>query len=88
MCVLLHILDALIACVTVSNATYVVTTYKLILAPEVEWEIPETTIPEGENTEVCFTTDIGTAVPYQVEIGARVKGTNPATGKCFCVRAR
>ena len=52
----------------------------IVIAPEVEWKIPDVIIPEGENREVCFTTNIGTAVPYQVEVGTRIKGDNPATG--------
>ena len=49
--------------------------------PEVEWEIPEFTIPEGEDREICFTTDIGTATPYEVVVGAREKGASPASSK-------
>ena len=30
---------------------------------------------------MCFNTDIGTATPYEVAIGAREKGSNPATSK-------
>ena len=47
--------------------------------PEIMWEESEVNIPEGGDREVCFTSDIGTAVPYQVRVGARNKGANPAT---------
>ena len=36
-------------------------------------------INEGRDEQVCFTSDIGTAVPYQVRVGVREKGDNPAT---------
>ena len=52
-----------------------------IPVPEVAWEEPQVTIREGDDRQVCFTTNIGTATPYEVEVGARPKGgsTNPAT---------
>ena len=54
-------------------------TSSLIVAPEVEWELPNITIPEGENETICFTTNIGTVTPYDIVIGARQKGQNPAS---------
>ena len=55
-----------------------------------EWVIPNVTIPEGNNETVCFVTNIGTATPYDVVIGTRPKGQNPAsskahTGYCYWV---
>ena len=48
---------------------------------EIKWEEPEVNIPEGGDREVCFTSNIGpgTAVLYQVRVGARNKGDSPAT---------
>ena len=46
-----------------------------------EWVLPNVTVPEGENETVCFTTNIGTATPYDVVIGSRPKGQNPASSK-------
>ena len=52
---------------------------KPIPVPEVAWEEPEVTITEGDDGEVCFRSDTGTAAPYEVEVGVREKGSNPAT---------
>ena len=46
--------------------------------PVITWEEPEVTIPEGGSEQVCFTSDIGTAQPYQVRVGVRGKGDRPA----------
>ena len=47
--------------------------------PEVKWEERIVTIPEGGDREVCFTSNIGTARPYDVAVGVRGKGAAPAT---------
>ena len=47
--------------------------------PEVSWNDREVNIPEGDNRQVCFSSDIGTAQPYTVMVGARGKGASPAT---------
>ena len=52
-----------------------------VTVPTVTWDEDEVTIPEGDDRQVCFSTNIGTAVPYEVEVGVREKGANPATGK-------
>ena len=44
----------------------------------VSWEEREIDVPEGGNRQVCFSSDIGTAQPYNVMVGAREKGANPA----------
>ena len=53
--------------------------YQTILVPEVALEEPLVNILEGEDRRVCFRSDIGTAAPYEVEVGVREKGANPAT---------
>ena len=50
-----------------------------IIVPVITWDDSQVTIPEGENRQVCFSSDIGTAQPYDVMVGAREKGTSPAT---------
>ena len=46
--------------------------------PEISWEFPRVIIPEGENREVCFNSDIGTASAYNVMVAASPKGGRPA----------
>lgn len=65
-------------CAEMLQYTYTLIMYQTIPVPEVEWEEHEVTIPEGEDREVCFTSNIGTAVPYEVNVGVREKGLNPA----------
>lgn len=48
--------------------------------PTVEWMENEIAVSEGENRLVCFSTDSGTAVPYQVIVGVHGKGERPASG--------
>ena len=45
----------------------------------VSWDEREVDVPEGGNREVCFSSDIGTVQSYNVMVGARQKGANPAT---------
>ena len=47
--------------------------------PEIKWEESEVTIPEGDNRQVCFNSNIGTAQPYVVTVEVRGKGDSPAT---------
>ena len=47
--------------------------------PEIKWEESDATIPEGNDEQVCFNSNIGTAQPYVVTVGVRGKGDNPAT---------
>ena len=61
--------------------------FDIVVAPEAEWLIRNTTIPEGQNETVCFTTNIGTATPYSIVIGARPKGQSPASGKFITIKA-
>ena len=49
--------------------------------PSVAWEESEITVNEGEERQICFVVDSGSAVPYEVEVGVHGKGTLPATGK-------
>ena len=44
----------------------------------VSWEEREVNVSEGGNRQVCFSSDIGTVQPYDVMVGARPKGANPA----------
>lgn len=46
--------------------------------PVIEWEESMVDITEGDGRQICFTSDIGSAVPYEVQVGVRQKGT-PAT---------
>ena len=50
----------------------------IITVPVVLWDDREVDIPEGGNREVCFSSDIGTVQSYNVIVGARQKGANPA----------
>ena len=49
--------------------------------PEIKWDEPEVTIPEGDGRLVCFTTSIGSVAPYQIMVGVRGKG-DPAAMLC------
>ena len=50
----------------------------------VSWEEREVNVSEGGNRQVCFSSDIGTIQPYDVIVGARSKGANPAIrGMCI-----
>ena len=51
-----------------------------IPVPEIKWEESVVTVPEGEDRQVCFNSDIGTAQPYSVVVGVRGKDPSPATG--------
>ena len=51
----------------------------IIPVPVVSWDDHEVSIPEGDNRQVCFSSDIGTAQPYTVMVDARRKGASPAT---------
>ena len=64
-----------------SDWSYFYCNLYFIVAPEVEWVIPNITIPEGNNETVCFMTNIGTATPYDVVISTHPKGQNPALSK-------
>ena len=61
--------------------------------PEIKWEESVVIVPEGNDRQVCFSSNIGTARPYDVTVGVREKGSSPATsGKyhlfCSLVRLR
>ena len=60
-----------VCCMCISVCCYVV--------PVISWDEREVTVPEGGNRQVCFSSDIGTVQPYDVMVGAREKGANPAT---------
>ena len=47
--------------------------------PRVSWEVTEINVTEGCIEIMCFTSDSGSADPYQVNVNARGKGSNPAT---------
>ena len=46
--------------------------------PEVTWNEESVDIPEGDNRQVCFSSDIATAQEYDVIVGARPKDPSPA----------
>jgi hypothetical protein len=50
----------------------------VIPVPVISWEDREVNVTEGGNRRVCFSSDIGTTQPYDVMVGARQKGANPA----------
>ena len=58
----------------------------LNLVPVVSWNDHEVNVPEGGNRQVCFSSDIGTVQPYDVMVGARPKGTSPATQGMYNLR--
>ena len=47
--------------------------------PVIEWNDPEVNITEGDNMQICFTSDIGSDVPYEVRVGVSPKGASSAT---------
>ena len=51
--------------------------------PEIKWVMTdsEVSILEGEDMLFCFSNDIASAVPYQVEVGVHLKGNTAASGK-------
>ena len=51
-----------------------------LLEPFVAWEDRQVSVNEGDPLQVCFNTDIGSAQAYTIDVAARAKGTNPATG--------
>ena len=57
----------------------------MIIVPEIKWTKSNINITEGEDREVCFMTNIGTAMPYNVTVGTRGSGTYKASGKSMLV---
>lgn len=57
----------------------------MIIVPEIKWTKSNINITEGEDREVCFMTNIGTAMPYNVTVGTRGSGTYKASGKSTLV---
>lgn len=47
--------------------------------PQVNWDMAQINATEGCVEMACFTSDSGSADPYQVNVNARGKGSNPAT---------
>lgn len=50
------------------------------IVPEINWIDRNVTIPEGDDGNLCFMSNIGTAQSYDVNLGVRGKGGNPASG--------
>ena len=48
---------------------------------QLNWDKEQVNITEGNIIDVCFTSNIGSAEPYQVIVGTHGKGSNPATSK-------
>ena len=65
-------------CCSVRFHQYLFLSQKKIAVPEIKWEERLVVIPEGEDRQVCFNSDIGTAQPYDVTVGVRGKGSKPA----------
>lgn len=53
--------------------------------PKIQWEMldseSDVSIVEGEEKTFCFSSEIPSAVSYQVEVGVRPKGDRVASGK-------
>ena len=49
--------------------------------PEIKWEDPDVTIPEGDDGRVCFSSSSGSVAPYQVVVGVRGKSSRPAVDR-------
>ena len=47
--------------------------------PVIEWDESVVNITEGDNRQICFSSDIGSDVSYEVQVGVRPKGSSPAT---------
>ena len=56
--------------------------------PEVTWEEREVTIPEGDDMMLCFNSNIGSAVEYEIIVAASGKGSNPAVGELVTLNNR
>lgn len=58
--------------------------------PKIKWNISysEVSISEGGDMLFCFSNDIASAVPYQVEVGVHPKGNTAASGKSRTELAR
>ena len=63
----------------ISLRTRVLLLFIVIPVPVISWNDREVDIPEGGDRRVCFSSDIGTAQSYNVMVGARQKGSSPAT---------
>lgn len=50
-----------------------------IPVPVIEWDESVVNITEGDNRQICFSSDIGSDVSYEVQVGVRPKGSSPAT---------
>ena len=59
---------------------YIISYLTNFLEPVVTWEDRQVSVNEGDPLQVCFTSDIGSAQAYTIDVAARAKGTNPATG--------
>lgn len=46
--------------------------------PRFSWEEAEINATEGSEKITCFTSDLGSSDPYQVNVNTRGKGSNPA----------
>ena len=49
--------------------------------PVIEWDDSVVNITEGGNRQICFSSDIGSAVSYMVQVGVRQKGSPATRGK-------
>ena len=49
--------------------------------PVIEWDNSVVNITEGGNRQICFSSDIGSAVPYVVEVDVRQKGSPAIRGQ-------
>ena len=57
--------------------------------PKIKWVKPGSEVSsEGEDISFCFSNEIASAVPYQVEVGVRYKGDTAANGKDYYTTKR
>ena len=54
---------------------------RFISVPVIEWDDSVVNITEGGSRQICFSSDIGSDVPYEVMVGVRQKGSPALRGQ-------
>jgi hypothetical protein len=49
--------------------------------PVIQWDESVVNVTEGGNRQICFSSDIGSDVPYDVQVGVRQKGSPALRGQ-------
>ena len=49
--------------------------------PVIEWDDSVVNVTEGGSRQICFSSDIGSDVPYEVIVGVRQKGSPALRGQ-------